>query len=84
MRTPPAESESSLSDRRYAAEVRERGADGLWSPTATYGEASIDLLAADHPSVGWSRAATRIAGLKRRDHTRVEITDDVHLIITRI
>jgi hypothetical protein len=72
-----------LDTRRYSAEVRERGPDGLWSPTKTYGEASIDLLAAEHPSAGWSRAATRIVALNPRDHTRVEITDDVHILLTR-
>lgn len=83
MRSLMAEAKSTLHERRYAAELRGRGPDGLWSVTATYGEASLDLLAAEHPSVGWSAAASRIAGLKRGDHTRVELEDDTALILTR-
>jgi hypothetical protein len=75
---------SALHDRRYSVELRQRGADGLWSPESKRTDLALAAVMRCHPSPGWSAAATRIADLRRGDHTRVELGDDAALILERI
>jgi hypothetical protein len=75
---------SALHDRRYSVELRQRGTDGLWSPESKRTDLALADVMRSHPSPGWSAAATRIADLRRGDHTRVELADDRALMLERV
>jgi hypothetical protein len=74
---------SGLDERRFKAELRERGKDGSWAPKTKCKSVPLYTLIERLPSPGWGAAAGRIGDLKRGDHTRVELDSDTALILER-
>jgi hypothetical protein len=77
---------SALHERRFTAELRRRGSDGVWSSVSRRRDVTyhIDALIDLHPSPAWDAAAARIAALKRGDHTRVDLDADTAILLERI
>jgi hypothetical protein len=90
MRSPQAGSKSTrrpvepaLHERRYSAELRTRGADGLWTPEPKRSDEKLDDVIRRHPSPAWRADVLRIVALRRGAHTRIELDDDTALLLER-